>query len=267
MEERFCWRGEVNKFVIGLILILLTSQVCFSQTNESKSITNLPAASSLIGNEIIPLVQGGATKRSTISAVKVFSSSDSCKPTGAAGLLYNNGSNACLTDTHITVSSGDLTTDGQIETTDTTSSSSSSTGSVIIGGGIGVAENANIGGTLTVTGLATFGAVKGKVTSQSGTGGSAYTFTSTDCGTLILATGSSAATYTVPNSLPEGCHIAVSQETSGGQVTISAGSGATFNANPHSYTKSFGQYAIIGISVKSNSNGTSAVFTLLGDGA
>jgi hypothetical protein len=123
-----------------------------------------------------------------------------------------------------------------------------------------------LNGTNTWSGVQTFGSVVGTATTQSGTGSSAYTFAATDCGTLVLATGASPATYTVPNNLPAVCNIAVSQETSGGQVTIAAGAGVTFNANPHGFTKTFGQYAIIGVTVKSNA-GSAAVITVLGDGA
>ena len=51
-----------------------------------------------------------------------------------------------------------------------------------------------------------------------------------------------------------------------GKVSTSAGSGATQHS-PHSYTGTAAQYTQISILVTANSGGTSAVYSLLGDGA
>lgn len=114
------------------------------------------------------------------------------------------------------------------------------------------------------SGTQTFAAVLGTIKDEAGT---AYELVAADCGKMIRATAASAAIYTVPNSLPAGCHVSIMQTTAGGQVTIAAGSGATFNANPHGYTKTFGQWAVIAVAVDTNVGGTAATFTLLGDGA
>ena len=105
-------------------------------------------------------------------------------------------------------------------------------------------------------------AVFGTVSSQSGT---TYTLAVGDCGTTVQFTSGSAITVTLPNSITAVCNIAIEQDGAG-QITFSAASGATLHS-AHSYTKTYGQYAIVGVSVLSNSGGSSAVWYLTGDGA
>ena len=100
------------------------------------------------------------------------------------------------------------------------------------------------------------------VTSQSGT---TYTLTALDCATTIQFTSASAITVTLPNSLPVGCHVAIEQDGAG-QITFSAASGALLHSS-HTYTKTFGQFAGVDLSVLDNSNGTSSIWYLFGDGA
>lgn len=114
----------------------------------------------------------------------------------------------------------------------------------------------------TWTGAHTFGKVVGGVTADSTT---SRTLGAADCGTTVQFTNAGAIAVTVPNSLPVGCNIALEQDGAG-QITVSAGSGATARS-PHSYTKTFAQYSIIGISVISNSGGAAAVYNFVGDGA
>jgi hypothetical protein len=109
----------------------------------------------------------------------------------------------------------------------------------------------------------TFTSVLGTIVTETTT---SRTLGSTDCGKLIRYTNGSAIAVTVPNSLPAGCTIA-GMQIGAGQITVSAGSGATFLANPHAYTKSFGVNAVFGISVDTNSGGSAATFTFVGDGA
>jgi hypothetical protein len=112
------------------------------------------------------------------------------------------------------------------------------------------------------SGTQTFGPVIGTVSTQSGT---TYALAASDCGTTILFTGSSSITVTTLNSLPAGCSIAVEQGGTG-QVAITAGSGATQHS-PHSYTKTYGQYAILGLFVDTNAGGSAADVIITGDGA
>lgn len=114
------------------------------------------------------------------------------------------------------------------------------------------------------SGTETFGSVLGTVTSQSGT---TYTFAASDCGTEVTFTNGSAVTATIPQTLPVGCNIAVLQ-AGAGQVSVngSAVAAATLHS-AHSYTKTFGQWAIIGINIEANAGGSSAIAILTGDGA
>lgn len=117
-----------------------------------------------------------------------------------------------------------------------------------------------LNGTNTWSGTQTFGSVFGTVTTQSGT---TYTLVSTDCGTEIAFTNAAAVTVTIPAALTTGCNIAILQTTSAGQVTVTgtAVSAATLHSG-HSYTKTFGQWAVIGINIY-----TTGVAILTGDGA
>lgn len=101
--------------------------------------------------------------------------------------------------------------------------------------------------------------VVGTVTTQSGT---TYTFASTDCGTTVRFSNASAVTATIPQGLPVGCTIAVEQ-AGAGQVAVngSAVTPATLHS-AHSYTKTFGQWAMINIFTESSN-----VAVLTGDGA
>ena len=100
------------------------------------------------------------------------------------------------------------------------------------------------------------------VTSQSG---ATYTLAATDCTSLIKFTSASAVTVTLPNSLGVGCQVALEQDGAG-QLTLSAASGAALHS-AHSYSKSFGQYAVVGVTVNGNAGGAAAVYIMTGDGA
>lgn len=114
----------------------------------------------------------------------------------------------------------------------------------------------------TWTGAQSFGQVIGSVSTQTGT---TYTLAATDCGTTILFSNNSPVTVTTLSSLPVGCSIGVEQGGTG-QITISAGSGATQHS-AHGYTKTYGQYAILGLFVDTNSGGSAADIIITGDGA
>jgi hypothetical protein len=112
------------------------------------------------------------------------------------------------------------------------------------------------------SGTQTFGSVLGTVSTQSG---ATYTLAAGDCGTTILFTASSAVTVTTTSSLPKGCSIAIEQG-GGGQIAIAAGTGATQHS-AHGFTKTFGQYAILGVFVDTNAGGSAADVIITGDGA
>jgi hypothetical protein len=93
----------------------------------------------------------------------------------------------------------------------------------------------------------------------------ARTLAATDTGTVIIFTGSSAITVTLPNNLSVGFNCTIIQSGTG-QVTFSAAGGATFNSR-QSHTKTAGQHAVTGLMVTANSGGTSANYNLSGDTA
>lgn len=135
-----------------------------------------------------------------------------------------------------------------------------STGNLAVDSGVAWTNVPLKNGSNVYTGPNTFAEVIGAVTTQSGT---TYTFASTDCGTEVVFTNAAAVTTTIPATLPAGCNISVLQTTSAGQVAVngSAVTPATLHS-AHSYTKTFGQWAVIGINIY-----TTGVAVLTGDGA
>lgn len=123
-------------------------------------------------------------------------------------------------------------------------------------------DYAGLASANTFSNTQTFAAVIGTVTTQSGT---TYTLAATDCGTVIRFTNGSAVAVTAPDSMPVGCSIAIIQRGAGA-VTVTASGGATVE-NRQGFTKTAGQKAMIGLTVDSNSGGSSAVYLLSGDGA
>lgn len=103
---------------------------------------------------------------------------------------------------------------------------------------------------------------KGNINAQTGT---TYTLLSGDCGKIITFSNASAITVTAPNSLVQGWNATIVQKGAG-QVTISAGAGATVR-NRQSHTKLAGQYAVGILYVDSNSGGSAADYYLGGDTA
>lgn len=95
--------------------------------------------------------------------------------------------------------------------------------------------------------------------------GTSYTLQSTDCGKIVSVTNALSITLTTLATLPVGCTLQVLQGGAG-QITVANGSGATLNS-AHSYTKTFGIWAIIQLTVDANVGGSAAHFTLSGDGA
>jgi len=119
-----------------------------------------------------------------------------------------------------------------------------------------------LGANNSWTGAQSFAEILGTVTTQSG---ASYTLAAGDCGTLVRFTNAGAVTATLPNSLVAGCTVALEQ-AGAGQVTLSAGAGAALHS-AHSYSKTFGQYSVVGVTVDGNSGGASAVYIMTGDGA
>lgn len=84
-----------------------------------------------------------------------------------------------------------------------------------------------------------------------------------DTGNIIEFDNSSAITYDLPNTLPKGWQITATQVNSG-DVTFSPATGAGLQ-NRSDHTKTGGQWAMISLYVRSNSDGSSAEYILSGD--
>lgn len=70
--------------------------------------------------------------------------------------------------------------------------------------------------------------------------------TTGDCGTLVRFTSNSAIAVTVPSTFPAGCEVEIEQDGTA-KVSVTQGAGAILRANPHSFTGTYGQYALIGV--------------------
>jgi hypothetical protein len=148
------------------------------------------------------------------------------------------------------------------------------------GGGGGVTDvtcgTGLLGGTITGSGTCsldlahantwaatqTFGPVIAAISTQ---GVTTYTLTANDCGTTIRFTSATTVTVTTYSSAVVGCAIAIEQGGAG-QVTIANGAGATMNSLDN-FTKTAGQWAIIGLLVDINIGGSAAHYVLTGRGA
>lgn len=121
-------------------------------------------------------------------------------------------------------------------------------------------------GTNSFTGANTFAEVLGTENDQSGT---TYTLQASDCGKTVAFSNSSAVTVTIAASIVPSagttCSIAIRQDGTG-QVAVNgtAVSAATL-VSAHSYTKTFGIHAVIGLELTTISATATAVLT--GDGA
>jgi hypothetical protein len=119
--------------------------------------------------------------------------------------------------------------------------------------------------TQTWTGTQMFNTVLLSQNNQT-TGGVNYPLVAADCGKAIYFTSATAATLTLLNTAGVGCTLSVEQGGAG-QITVApGGAGATFN-NADNFTKTFGQYAVIGLQVDTNSGGNSAHYIFTGRGA
>lgn len=103
-----------------------------------------------------------------------------------------------------------------------------------------------------------------KLTSRTVTGN--FTLAAGDDLAFIYVNSASGVTCTMPNDLPADFSTTIIQQAAG-QVTFTAGSGATGPRNRQSHTKTAGQYAVAGVLVASNAGGTAADYYLFGDTA
>jgi hypothetical protein len=228
---------------------------------------------------------GGAEGAGTINATGLFingtavGSGSGCTVSGSQYqiLAVGSGGTTCTPDSAATVNAGALSlgssgTAGSIALGNATSGTltvepvTGALGSVTasLPANTGTVAELNLAQTFTAT--QTFGEVQGSSDVQSGT---TYTLASTDCGETVVFTSSSAVTVTIPSSIVPAsgttCDIAILQSGTG-QVSVngSAVSPATL-VSAHSYTKTYGQNAMIGLTLTTISSTATAVLT--GDGA
>lgn len=217
--------------ILGAALLALFSPAAHA---ANSTVTAMTAASAFGGTELLYVVQGAADRKGT--------------PAQMATYVYSLASGDC------TITSG-----GAVSCT-------KFNGGTAFGSAAGAATGTSgatlpfLNGTNTFSGTQTFGSVFGTVSTQSGT---TYTLAASDCGTEIAFTNAAAVTVTIPAALTTGCNISILQTTAAGQVTVTgtAVAAATLHS-AHSYTKTFGQWAVIGINIY-----TTGVAILTGDGA
>lgn len=178
---------------------------------------------------------------------------------GVSGVLSGALGGTGVSNTGLTITlGGALVTSGANTLTLTTTGATNVT--LPTTGTLAALGNAN-----TWTATQTFGQIGGYLANTTIQSGTTYTLASTDCGTMIRFTSGSSVTVTLPNSLAIGCQVAIAQEGAG-QITLSAGAGSTLHS-AHSFSKTFAQFAIIGVAVMTNGGGTTAVYDFSGDGA
>jgi hypothetical protein len=95
--------------------------------------------------------------------------------------------------------------------------------------------------------------------------GTSYTLVASDTCKVVTLSNAAAIALTLPNSLPVGFNCTVYQKGAG-QVTFTAASQATIR-NRLGDSKTAGQYALCGLTVTDNSDGSHAVYALGGDTA
>lgn len=223
-----------------------------SVSNSDSTLTISPTTGAVVAS----LALGHAN---TWTAVQTFTNSDLALLGSSTGTTTFTSANSSASNFTLTVPAASgtiaLVANANVATV------SNSDGTLTISPTSGaVTASLALGHANAWTGAQTFNSVFGTVTSQSGT---TYTLTAADCGTEIAFTNAAAVTVTIPAALTTGCNIAILQTTSAGQITVTgtAVSAATLHSS-HSYTKTFGQWAIIGINIY-----TTGVAILTGDGA
>lgn len=93
--------------------------------------------------------------------------------------------------------------------------------------------------------------------------GTTYTLQASDDGGVVDLANAAAITVTVPSTLATGFSCLLRQ-SGAGQVTVSAGSGATAR-QASGYTKTRAQWSEVSLNVRSNSGGSAAEYVLSGD--
>jgi hypothetical protein len=186
---------------------------------------------------------GAAVTGSCTSGYNIYNNS------GVIGCQANGGGGGTVTSVGLSDSNSTLTIGGTPVTTSGT-----------------LTATLNLSHSNAWTATQTFAGVLGGTDTQSGT---TYTLVAGDCGKTVVFTSATAVTVTIPASIVPAsgtaCAIAIFQ-SGAGQVAVNgtAVSAATL-VSAHSYTKTFGQNAMIGLTL--TTVGATATAVLSGDGA
>jgi hypothetical protein len=208
----------------------------------------------------------GSTTRATISAAGVVAitnaTTSTSKTTGAltvvggVGITENANIGGTLDVTGVTtLGTATVSASGVVAINNATTSTSINTGALTVIGGVGITENANIGGTLDVTGISTLGSTTGATVSAAGVVAISNATSSTDSasgaltvvggvgitenaniGGTLDVTGISTLGSTTGATVSADGVVAISNATSStdsasGALTVVGGVGITENAN------------------------------------
>ena len=255
-------QGGVTKYMAGnAFATLADSQTLSNKTISGASNTLTVLAGSQLSG-VVPIANGGTNLSSYTSGGLVCATGSTTlassilltanKPLigGGTGVCPAVGSTSGTTTQFATVSGALTSAVGMV---------ADASGNLISSTNAALLNTAQ-----TWTGAQTFNTVLMSQNNQT-TVGVNYSLAATDCGKAIYFTSSTAATLTLLNTAFVGCTFSVEQGGAG-QVTISQGvAGATFNSVDN-FTKTFGQYAVVGLLVDANSGGNSAHYIMTGRG-
>jgi len=136
------------------------------------------------------------------------------------------GNNASITDAFaLQVGAGTSKFGGVVNISDNTTSTTTTTGALIVGGGVGIAENTNIGGTLDVTGDASVTTFDSSGATSLATGGGVVNIASTGLMTTVKGTLNVDEAVTLDSTLDVTGDTSVTTFDSTGATSLATGGG------------------------------------------
>ena len=136
------------------------------------------------------------------------------------------GNNASITDAFaLQVGAGTSKFGGVVNISDNTTSTTTTTGALIVGGGVGIAENTNIGGTLDVTGDASVTTFDSSGATSLATGGGVVNIASTGLMTTVKGTLNVDEAVTLDGTLDITGDTSVTTFDSSGATSLATGGG------------------------------------------
>lgn len=255
-------QGGVTKYLAGNAF----AQVGVSQTQANWTISGVSnnltvlAASQLSGT--VPVGNGG-------TGLTTYTSGGIVCATGSTTLA----SSVALTVNSPLIGGGAGACPGVGSVTGNTTKFVTNTGSITTGHGGSWDSNGNwvdnansvfTNQAATFTAQITFGSTIGSSVAE---GTTSHTLApSTECGKTIVFSNSASSTFTAPSTTPANCIVAILQQGAGQVTVTNGGSGnATFNS-VDGFSKTFAQWALIGLYFDSNSGGSAAHAVFFGRG-